>query len=146
MSPTAELQLAIPQATRAVALALDADSIPVRRTEAADGWLESEWFDAGTLRPTKHRRLGPGVVKVRAWIDPSRPNYSTVTIETVFRPLADPSRSDRELEQQVAAGHRVAGKVQLALASLTKLYGEPVDTTKPAKADSTKRGPLKKRP
>jgi len=56
-APVAEVELAIPEATRAAAVALDADSIPVRRTEPKDGWLESDWFDATTLQPTSRRRL-----------------------------------------------------------------------------------------
>ncbi|MGH7593973.1 MAG: hypothetical protein ACRELE_09005 [Gemmatimonadales bacterium] len=132
-APIAEIELAVPQATRAAALALNADSIPIRRTEPKDGWLESEWFDATTLRPTNRRRLGPDVVKVRAWIDPSRPNFSNVTIETVYRPLADPSRTDRELERQVPVNHRVEGKVLVALGELRKAYGGvPADTVAPA--------------
>ena len=47
-APVFEVELPVPQATRALALALDADSIPVRRTEAKDGWIESEWFDVAT--------------------------------------------------------------------------------------------------
>lgn len=160
-APSAEIELPIPQATRAVAVALNSDSIPVRRTEAKDGWLETEWFDATTLQPTSRRRLGSDVVKVRAWIDPSRPNYSNVTIETVFRPLADPSRSERELERQVPVNHRVAGKVLLALGKLTRQFGgttadtttaqpaapkgrkAPVDTSKVVKPDSTAKRPIK---
>jgi hypothetical protein len=159
-APSAEVELLIPQATRAVAVALNSDSIPVRRTEAKDGWLESDWFDATTLQPTSRRRLGPGVVKVRAWIDPSRPNYSKVTIETVFRPMADPSRSERELERQVAVNHRAAGKVLLALGELTRQFGgatadtttaepaapkgrkAPVDTSKVVKPDSAAKRPI----
>ena len=119
----AEVELPVPQATRALALALDADSIPVRRTEAKDGWLESAWFDVATRRPTTHRKLGLDVVKVRAWVDPSRPNHSTITVETVYRPVADPSRTDRDLEQQVPATHPIAGKMVALGIRLSKTYG-----------------------
>jgi len=77
MAAIAEVHLGIPEATRALALALHTDSIPIRRTEPKDGWLESEWFDAKTLRPTSARRLGPDVVKVRAWIGPARSSDRT---------------------------------------------------------------------
>ena len=40
-SAVADLELFVPEATTAVALALEADSIVVRRTEPRDGWLES---------------------------------------------------------------------------------------------------------
>ncbi len=128
-----EVELAVPQATRALALALDADSIPVRRTEAKDGWLETEWFDATTRRPTRQRKLGPDVVKIRAWADPSRSNHSNLTVETVYRPLADPSRNDRELERQVPPTHPIAGRVVAVTQALAKLYGGVADTaTAPA--------------
>ena len=137
-----EVGLAVPEATRQVALALDGNSIPVRRTEPKDGWLETDWFDAATLRPTSKRRLGDGVVKVRAWIDPSRPNHSNVTIETVYRPLADPSRDDRSLERLVPSTNPVAMRVAGVLNVLVKQFGEPVDTTKgKAKPDSLGKAP-----
>jgi hypothetical protein len=131
----AEVELAIPEATRAAAVALDADSIPVRRTEPKDGWLESDWFDATTLQPTRDRRLGRDVVKVRVWVDPSRPNYSNITVETVYRPFADPSRPDRELEQQVPVNHRVGARIVRILGKLSQQFGgvQP-DTT--VKSDS----------
>lgn len=68
-----EVELFVPQATRALALALDADSIPVRRTEPDDGWLESEWMDAVSLQPVTGRPLGIGTVKVRAFVEPGSP-------------------------------------------------------------------------
>lgn len=119
----AEVELGIPEATRALALALHGDSIPIRRTEPKDGWLESEWFNAKTLQPTNARRLGPDVVKVRAWIGPSRAGHSNIAVETVYRPLADPSRSDRELEVQVPTTHVIAGRVIGVTLALARQYG-----------------------
>jgi hypothetical protein len=133
---TTEVELGVPQATRAIAIALDADSIPVRRTEARDGWLESDWFDVATMRPTGRRRLGAGVVKVRAWIDPSRPNHSNITVETVFRPRADPSQPERELERQVPINHPVSGRVVKALGDVSRTYGGAAADSAKAKADS----------
>jgi hypothetical protein len=143
--PTAqviEVELGMPEATRAVAVALDQDSIPVRRTEPKDGWLETDWFDATTLRPTKRRRLGPDVVKVRVWVDPSRPNHSNITAETVYRPFADPSRPDRDLERQVAVNHPVSARVLLTLGKLSRQFGGvPIDTT--IKSDSVAKKPVR---
>jgi hypothetical protein len=119
----AEVDLLVPQATRALALALDADSIPVRRTEPKDGWLESDWFDAKTLKPTAQRRVGLDVVKIRAWVDPSRPNHSNITVETIYRPMTDPSRPDRELEKQVPSTHPIAGRMVAVTLKLAMMYG-----------------------
>ncbi|MES2123600.1 MAG: hypothetical protein V4503_02815 [Gemmatimonadota bacterium] len=118
-----EWELSVREATQELALALDADSIPVRRTEPGDGWLETGWFDAATLRPTQRRPLGDGIVRLRAWIDPGKPNYSSVTVETVYRPFDDPSRESRALEQVVVANHPVALRVNRILAALSKKFG-----------------------
>jgi hypothetical protein len=120
---TKEMELLVPEATQQLAIAFDQDSLPVRRTEARDGWLETEWFDAKTFKPTTARRLGDQVVKVRAWIDPGKPNFSQVTVEAVYRPLADPSREDRALEQLLPSSHPVAMRVFRILDSLARKYG-----------------------
>jgi hypothetical protein len=119
----AEVELFVREATLALALALDADSIPVSRTEAADGWLETGWFNATTLAPTNQRIIGPEVVKLRAFVDPGRANHSIVTIEIVYRPLADPSRPPRLLEHQVPADHPVALRVAGTVQRLLEEYG-----------------------
>lgn len=113
-----EVELFVPQATRALALALDADSIPVRRTEPDDGWLESEWMDAVSLQPVTGRPIGIGTVKVRAFVEPGQPNHSVIIVETVYRPVVDPSRPERDLERQVPAGHPVAARVVKILDAL----------------------------
>lgn len=126
-SAVMELELFLPEATREVALALNADSIPVRRTEPGDGWLESEWFDARTLLPTRRRPLGMDIVKVRAFVEPSKANHSLVTIETVYRPVADPSRDGRSLERQVPVQHPISIRVAGIVNRLTLAHGEPLE-------------------
>ncbi len=123
-APQAELQLPVPQATRETALALHADSVPVARTEPKDGWLESDWFDAATMQPTTARHLGPEVVKVRAFVGPSRPNFSLVRIEAVYIPMADPSREERSLERQVADSSAVGRRIAAVLAHMTAEFGD----------------------
>jgi hypothetical protein len=127
-APHAEVELFVPQATREAALALNGDSIPVMRTEPKDGWLETGWFDARTLQPTTARPLGENVVKLRAWIEPSKPNYSMITIETVYRPLVDPSRDERSLERQVSDSSPMGLKVQAILKHLTAAFGDSTAT------------------
>jgi len=119
---TREVELFIPEATQQLAIALDAEQVPVRRTEPRDGWLETEWFDVKTLKPTTARRLGDQVVKIRAWVDPAKPNHSLITVEAVYRPMADPSRDDRSLEREVPNDHPVAMRVFRILDSLGRKY------------------------
>lgn len=118
----------IVRATRAVADALRADSIPLRVVYEEAGFLESPWFEAATLQPTTRRPLGPGVVRVRGWIGPAKPGYSTVELETVFRPKADPSLPERELESPVPDDHPVGKRVASVMERLVAEFGDPADT------------------
>ena len=123
-----EIRLSIPEATRHLAEALRADSIPPRKVQLRDGYIETAWFEAGSGRVVPGRRaVGPGVVRVRAWADPARPGSSQLTVETLYRPLLDPSLPDRELEREVARDHPVAVKVEAVLRELVKRFGGAPD-------------------
>jgi hypothetical protein len=119
-----EVRLSVPEATRHLADALRADSITPRRVQLRDGYIETAWFEAGSGRVVRGRRaVGPGIVRVRAWADPARPGSSQLTVETLYRPLLDPSLPDRELEREVAQDHPVAVKVVAVLQDLVKRFG-----------------------
>jgi hypothetical protein len=120
-----EVELFVPEATRALALALDTDSIPVVRTEPEDGWLETDWFDATTLAPVRGRVVGLDAVRVRGFVDPARPNHSLIQVEVIYRPRLDPALPPRELEVMVPTGHPVRERVRRALGRLRAEYGEP---------------------
>lgn len=120
-----EIRLSPLEATRRMAEALRADSLPVRRVALRDAFIETPWFNAATRRPIRGRPLGPNVVRIRAWADPARPGSSLLTVETVYRPLADPSLPERELEREVARNHPVAVKMEAALRRLVERYGGP---------------------
>jgi hypothetical protein len=120
-----EVRLSVREATRHLADALRAGSVPVRKVMLRDGYVETGWFDAKTGRPTRRRSIGPGVVRVRAWADPARPGSSQLAVETSYRPLADPSLPERELERQVPRNHPVAVKVEEVLRHLVDRYGGP---------------------
>ena len=138
-----ELRLSVPEATRRFAEALKADSIPTRKVRLRDGYIETGWFQARTGRPSRQRRpVGPGVVQVRAWADPARPGSTQLTVETLYRPLADPSLPDRELERQVPADHPVARKVAAVLVRMVERYGTPP----PAEVESQPTAPEEQEP
>jgi hypothetical protein len=118
----AEVELEVKGATGALADVLRSDSLPVTRVEVRDGFIETAWFDAKTKQPTTARRLGPDVVQVRAWVDPTRSGYSRMTVETVYRPLADPSLSPRDLDRQVPTDHPVGKRMEEIVTELAKLY------------------------
>lgn len=119
-----EVALFVPETTTWLAVSLDADSIPVARTERNDGWLETDWFDAATLLPVQRRPVGPQTVKLRAWVAPGSPRHSVVTVELVYRPMVDPSLPERLLERQVPDTHPVAVRVKAVLDRMQQQYGD----------------------
>jgi hypothetical protein len=118
----AEVRLEPKNATAALADVLSSDSLPVARVEVRDGYLETDWFQASSKRVAHGRRLGLDVVQIRAWVDPTRAGYSRLTVETVYRPLADASLSPRELDRQVPPDHPVGKRVTEIVTELSKLY------------------------
>ncbi len=130
-----ELRLSVPEATRRLAEALRADSIPARTVRLRDGYIETPWFLTRTRRPTRQRPIGPGVVRIRAWADPARPGSSQLTVETLYRPRADPSLPERELEREVPRDHPMSLRVEAALKRLVERFGTPPPP--PAQAPAT---------
>ncbi len=118
----AEVELEVKGATGALADVLRSDSLPVTKVVVRDGYIETAWFDAATRRATSARRLGPEVVQVRAWVDPTSSGHSRLTVETVFRPVADASRSPRDLDRQVPIDHPVGKRMEEIVTELAKLY------------------------
>lgn len=120
-----EVRLPTREAIRHLAETLRAKSIPVKTVRLRDAYLETDWFDSRSGRPSGSRRIGPNVVRVRGWAEPARPGSSQLVVETAYRPLVDPSLPARELERQVARDHPVAVKVEEALRGLLERYGGP---------------------
>ena len=120
-----EIRLSVREATRHLAEALRADSIPVRKILLRDGYIETNWFNAKTGRHTSSRAIGPGIVRVRGWADPARPGSTQLSVETLYRPVVDPSLPERELEREVPRNHPVAVKVVEVLRQLVVRYGGP---------------------
>jgi hypothetical protein len=132
-TPEVVLELPVPSATRTVAEALAADSIPVTRVEARDGWLATGWFRPADGAPVEGEPLGEDAVLVRAWVDPRRPDESRVKVEGVWRPWADPSLAPRALERPLPLTHPVSIRLARAMARLAERYTPP-DLRAPAAA------------
>lgn len=111
--------------TDTLAAAFRADSIPLARVKTFDGFFETDWLDTATRRPYGGRPLGQQAVKVRVWVNPTRPGFAEVEAETVYQPVADPSRRDRDLEQPVPPGHPINRRVAAVLEKLAERYGLP---------------------
>jgi len=150
---TAQVELAIPEATRALSEQLAKDSITLKTIREADGYLDSGWLDARTLEPTGARPLGPGVVRVRAWVNPDKEFWSELVVEASYRPLDDPSRPERELDVTLPEDHPLQLRIAGALRALVERYGDAEalralapPTTVPAKPDSAKKDSTRTRP
>jgi hypothetical protein len=61
-----------------------------------DRYVETDWYtpppDSGAARPFPFR------VKTRLWVDPGGSGRARAVIETVYRPVEDPSRQARDRE------------------------------------------------
>ena len=120
----AQVELSLPRnrATQALADQLKSDTIPVTVVQVEDGYLETPWFDATTGIATEARPLGPNIVRLRAWIDPASPQHSHITVEVVYRLLADPSSPGRSLDRQVPNDNPAAERTGRALETLAARY------------------------
>ena len=98
-----------PDVTQTAAQLLRADTIGVHFMSARDAFLETDEF-AGTYR-------------LRLWADPDVPGKARVTIEAVFRPAADPSRTARDLERASSPGSPGQLRAERLLAALKDKLG-----------------------
>ena len=124
MATTAQVELGIPEATRALSEALAKDSVTLRTIHEADGFLDSGWLDAKSLEPTRARPLGQAVVRVRAWVNPDKDFWSELVVEATYRPMDDPSRPERELDVSLPEDHPLQRKIAGVLRSLVERYGD----------------------
>lgn len=121
---SAEVELDIPAATRALAETLAKDSIALASIKEADGYIDSGWLDAATLERTGKRPLGSDVVRVRAWVNPAKEFWSELVVEATYRPLEDPSRPGRELEVILPPDHPLQRRIVGSLRKLIEQYGD----------------------
>ena len=139
-----QVELGIPEATRALSEALARDSIPFRTIRESDGYLDSGWLDVRSLEHTSARPLGLGVARVRAWVNPDKPFWSELVVEATYRAMADPSRPERELDTPLPEDHPLQRKIAGVLRSLVERFGDAETlrgVTPPAKPDTVRKKP-----
>jgi hypothetical protein len=105
-----------------------AESLLVERTNVRDGYLETAWYDTRTGRS----RRGTGdvsdlaaSVKVRFWADPYVTGQTRLTVEVVYRPRYDPSRTERDLEVVVGREHPGRALAEKLMEKLKERFGTP---------------------
>src|SRR5881275_3318544 len=115
-----------------VAVALDslvpAESLEVARSNVRDGYVETAWYDTEARRTRHHERdiaSFTRTVKIRFWADPWVPGQTRLTIEPVYRPRVDPSRTERDLEVIATPEHGGYKVAQELIEKLKQKFGTP---------------------
>jgi hypothetical protein len=120
----AEIELGIPAATRVLSETMAKDSIALQTIKENDGYIDSGWLDAKTLEHTGARPLGTDVVRVRAWVNPSKLGWSELVVEGSYRAMEDPSRPERELDVPLPEDHPLQRRLGEVIRTLIEKYGD----------------------
>lgn len=120
----ADLLVGPAEAIGLLADALRRDSFPLALVSSRDAYLETAWFDTTGYRKVGGRHFGLRYVRVRAWAEPGPPRQSHLTVEAVYRPLADPSEPERELERDLPKDHPVAERVRTVVDTIKAEHGK----------------------
>ena len=120
----AEIELGIPAATRVLSETMAKDSIALKTIKENDGYIDSGWLDAKTLEHTGARPLGTDVVRVRAWVNPSKLGWSELVVEGTYRAMEDPSRPERELDTPLPENHPLQRRLGEVIRTLIEKYGD----------------------
>jgi hypothetical protein len=100
------------QVTEEAGAWLAAQGTAVALASPRDGFLETRWQEV------TDSTAGRMTARIRVWADPDAPGKSRVTLEAVYRPIEDPSRTPRDLERPCpagSAGERLAARLLAAL-------------------------------
>lgn len=100
---------------------------PARVTEAARDWLAADTIVVRFASPRDAflETVGfAGTMQVRLWADPDVPGKARVTVEAVYQPLEDPSRTQRDLEQAAPPGSKGAEVARRLMAALVERFGQ----------------------
>lgn len=107
-----QIELDPQEATKKLAEAMTAAGLPVTEVATREGFVATAWYDTATMKAAGARPLGPGDVRIRGWVMPWKYGWSEITMEAVYRAVADPSLPARELERSVAYGHPARVKIR----------------------------------
>ncbi len=107
-APSVVLYARPPRVAAEVQTWLVAQGLKVEVASVQDAYVETAWS---------------GTFKIRCWADPDAPGKSRLTVEAVYRPVLDPSRTERDLEVLVPAEHEGAKLVDRMIGDLKKKLG-----------------------
>ena len=101
--------------------------LKIQWSSPQDGYVETAWYNVRT-RVSVYGDAEAGdlldTVKIRCWMDPNVSGKSQLTVEAVYRPMLDPSRPERDLEElapQGSDGYRLA---QQLLDAMKQRFGQ----------------------
>lgn len=107
---------------------LETEGFRVLRSVPRDGYVETAWYDPVTRRSYATDRDLPHLdrtFRIRCWTDPDVPGASRLTVEAVYRPVYDPSRTTRDLEVLVPESHRGRELATRLIEEMKKKLGVP---------------------
>src|SRR6266568_2770033 len=114
--------------TAALDSLVPAESLEVAHSNVRDGYVETAWYETQAHR-SRHHDLDftdPGAtVKIRFWADPWVPGQTRLTVEPVYRPRVDPSRTERDLEVITPPEHGGYKVAQQLIEKLKQKFGTP---------------------
>ena len=114
--------------TAELANLVPAESLEVARFNVRDGYVETAWYDTRAHRTRRHERDISNLaatVRIRFWADPYVPGQTRLTIEPVYRPRYDPSRSERDLEVLLSKDDEGYKLAQKFVEKLKERFGVP---------------------
>lgn len=118
-----EVRAAAPKAIELLARALQADSIPVRRIDPRDSWLDTGWYHLATGAVASRTAAGADIVRVRAWTEPSRVKHVLLHVQAERRGRFDPSLPEGDVAELLPASHPLAKSVLAVLAAIGERPG-----------------------
>jgi len=116
----------VPAIASAVGAWMASQGMHTEWVSTEDGYVESTWYNTDThLSTSGTGDLGTTMAtfKVRVWVDPDAPGKSKMTVEAVYRPLLDPSRTERDLERNAPPGSGGAVLVQNLIDEMQHKFG-----------------------
>jgi len=108
-APSVVLYARPPRVAAEIQTWLTTQGLKVEMASVPDAYVETAWLTGG--------------FKIRCWADPDAPGKSRLTVEAVYRPVLDPSRTERDLEVLVPPGHDGAKLVDRLIDDLKKKLG-----------------------
>jgi hypothetical protein len=106
---------------------LSSQGLQAQWSSPQDGYVETAWFNLRS-RTSVFGDAEPGdllsTVKVRCWADPNVTGKTQLTVEAVYRPMLDPSRPERDLEEVVPQGSEGYRIAQQLLDAMKQRFGQ----------------------